>query len=153
VTAHPPFARCTVNAAAAVLLAQQVSPSLGVTADWGSITEAARERLRRDALEILAAARLPLRRGQVDADVQILTGAQARAEVPDLFEVDTEDVSYFNDLGAHGNAHWGDYEPDLVAVVRTRDGRVLMASNASDWHLTALGYEVPTDEDQEAPRG
>jgi hypothetical protein len=149
----PSTPRLTVDAAAAALLAQQTSPSLGVTADWESIAETARERLRRDAAAILAAGLPAPRLGQVDASVQILTGAQARTEVPELFGDDTEDVSYFNDLGAHGNAHWVDYWPDFVAVVRTRDGRVLMASNASDWHLTALGYEVPTDEDQEAPRG
>jgi hypothetical protein len=80
--------------------------------------------------------------GQVDATVQVLTGEQALAEYPSLFEDDAADGDYFNELGAHGNAKWVDYHPDLVVVVKAPNGGVLMTSNASEWHLKSCGYEV-----------
>lgn len=97
-------------------------------------------------IRLLNRAMMPDRVGSVPATVQVLTGAQAHAEVPELFEGDSdEEGPYFNELGAHGNAHWADYAPDLVVVVRNAAGKVLMASNASDWHLTACGYVTPED--------
>ena len=90
--------------------------------------------------------------GQIPATVQFLTLTQARVEVPDLFGGDEETGEvYFNDLGSHGNARWADYWPDLLVVVRAPDGRVVMASNASEWHMTGLGYTVPVDT-PEVPR-
>jgi hypothetical protein len=32
-------------------------------------------------------------------------------------------------------------------VVRNPAGEVVMVSNASEWHMTGLGYPVPTDEE------
>lgn len=80
--------------------------------------------------------------GQLDATVQLLTIEQARAEVPHLLGDDDADP-YFNLHGAHGNAEWKDYHPDWVVVVRNLAGEVVLASNASRWHLKALGYAVP----------
>lgn len=82
--------------------------------------------------------------GVVDATVQILTGVQARAQYPDLFDQD-DGTDYFDAGDATGNSHWEDFTPDLVLVVTNRDGRVVMASNASEWHLTACGYDIPED--------
>jgi hypothetical protein len=56
-TTQPLIPATAVDAAARVLLAQQASPSIGITANWDGITEATRARLRRDATEILTAAR------------------------------------------------------------------------------------------------
>jgi hypothetical protein len=77
--------------------------------------------------------------GTVPATVQLLTAEQARAEIPDAFDVD-DGVGYFGELGADGNVNWVDYESGLVMVVRNAVGKVVIASNASQWHMQACGY-------------
>ena len=79
--------------------------------------------------------------GQVAATVHLLTQAQAREQFPDLFDGD-EDQPYFNELGAHGNADWQDVWPERILIVRADNGQVAVASNASNWHMAACGFEV-----------
>ena len=81
--------------------------------------------------------------GLVPGKIHILTLDQARTGLPELFSGDP-DEPYFNELGAHGNAEWVDYWPEMIVVVRAPDGTILLASNASAWHLTACGYQAPT---------
>ena len=95
------------------------------------------EQVARSIARHLTGASLP---GQAVATVQILTGEQARTELPNLFVDDPVDGQSFNEVPAHGNANWVDFWPDLLLVVRNPDGDVLMASNASRWHLEACGY-------------
>lgn len=82
--------------------------------------------------------------GEVPGTIQILTTAQAREQVPDLFEVQ-DGHRYFNKQKANGHARWVDRWPALIVVVRNAQGQVVMAASATGWHLTNCGYEPPTD--------
>jgi hypothetical protein len=75
----------------------------------------------------------------VPATVHLLARDAAREQFPDLFECD-EDDRYFNELGAHGNARWVDYWPDLVMIVCNAVGDVVMTSNASEWWMKSVGF-------------
>lgn len=90
--------------------------------------------------------------GAVPALTYLLTQDQARRQFPSLFEGDIDEDPYFNELGAHGNANWVDYWPDLVLIVATTTGRVVVSSNASEWHMERCGFPIPARGD-EADRG
>ena len=66
-----------------------------------------------------------------NVELWILSTDEARAKHPELFGPDSDD-QYFNEIAAHGNDHWVDFWPDLVAIVLV-NGRVFMSSNASEW--------------------
>jgi hypothetical protein len=89
------------------------------------------------------------RRGAIDATVQLLTGTQARAEVPTLFNHawirEGVGIDMFKEIDARGNRRWTEGVPRLVVLVRNRDGGVLMAADACYSHLLDLGYPVPDE--------
>jgi hypothetical protein len=85
---------------------------------------------------------------RVPGAIYVLTGEQARREAPELFDEHESGEQYFNELSAHGNAHWVDYWPELVVLVRNLAGTVALALNASAWHLEALGWLPESGVDQ-----